>query len=222
MDVTADQVSRGEQLKRQLRELRDDLPNAHATRLHRAVSWLRCAEKYSEDDPDMSFIALWIALNSCYAADTEDDHTFWQDFSAFAKRLVQLDDAKQIYNLFWFNYSGFIRLLVDNHWVYEPFWQSIRQGGNDDWQAPFERSKKAAMRALANDDVTHVLDIVMNRLYTLRNQLVHGGATWQGQANRDQVQDGQRLMMELVPAVIEIMMNNDQDWGEVFYPYIKE
>jgi hypothetical protein len=56
----------------------------------------------------------------------------------------------------------------------------------------------------------------------LRNQLVHGGATWQSQVNRDQVRDCTALMAEFVPLVIHIMMDNpDMAWDLPVYPVLE-
>lgn len=58
-------------------------------------------------------------------------------------------------------------------------------------------------------------------IYTLRNQLVHGGATWCGAVNREQVRDCANIMANLVPIIIEIVMDNpDENWGEVSYPVV--
>ena len=55
----------------------------------------------------------------------------------------------------------------------------------------------------------------------LRNQLVHGGATWNGAVNRDQVRDGAALLSWLLPTFIDIMMDNaNRDWGKPFYPVV--
>lgn len=210
-----------DELRHALRDVRDGMSNDHATRLHRAVSWLQCAEQYAEADEDMALIALWISFNSCYAVnDGATDHTFGRDFREFAAKLVRLDEDERIYNCLWFNFSNFIRLLIDNQWVFEPFWRSLRDG-NDEWQALFEDDKKKAHRALADNDVPRLLTIIMHRLYTLRNQVVHGGATWQSSANRDQVRDGKRLMLELMPIIIELMFDEREDWGRIHYPYVK-
>ncbi len=214
------ETRQGDRLREQLREIRESMSAAHATRLHRAVSWLRCAEQYADTDEDMSFIALWVSFNSCYSVnDDEPNHNFWGDFEAFASKLVKLDADQKIYNCLWFNFSNFVRLLIDNKWVYEPFWRSQRQG-DDRWQRAFDDDQKAAYRALANNRVPMLLSIVMGRLYTLRNQLVHGGATWQSGVNRDQVRDGKRMLLELMPIIIEIMFNESEDWGEIYYPVI--
>ena len=37
-----------------------------------------------------------------------------------------------------------------------------------------------------------------------RNQLIHGGATWQGGVNRNQVRDGGRVLEQLVPVFVTI------------------
>ena len=68
---------------------------------------------------------------------------------------------------------------------------------------------------------SRVIAIVFDRLYVLRNQLIHGGSTWGSSVNRNQVRDGAAIMGRLVPAVIWIMMcNGDQIWGEPRYPVV--
>jgi len=210
----------GEHLRDRLRSVRDSLDEANATRLHRAVSWLRCAEQYSETDEDISFISLWISFNSLYSIyDNRIDHSFRDDFDQFTRKLIRLDEDGRIYHCLWTNFSGFVRLLIDNKYVYGPFWHS-RRDGNEDWAKPFEASRRRANRALANNDVQTLLRIIMERLYVLRNQLVHGGATWRSRVNRDQVRDGKRVLLELVPIFIEIMFDESEDWGQIHYPVV--
>ena len=50
-----------------------------------------------------------------------------------------------------------------------------------------------------------MLRIVFDRLYTLRNQVFHGGATFSAGWGQAQVHDGSRIMSSLVPAVLAIM-----------------
>jgi hypothetical protein len=134
---------------------------------------------------------------------------------------VSLDSASQLEHSLWQNYSGFVKAVVNNQYLYPPFWQSQRQD-DDAWQASFEASKKAAMYSLANSNVSQLMQIVLDRLYVLRNQLMHGGATYHSSVNREQVQDGRRLLAEILPIIIRLMMANPQgEWGEVFYPVVK-
>jgi hypothetical protein len=68
-----------------------------------------------------------------------------------------------------------------------------------------------------------VLAQVLRRLYTLRNQLVHGGATWNSSVNRSQVADGAKILGLIVPTVIHIMLEDENRfWGDPCYPVVKD
>lgn len=209
-----------DKLKEQLRNQRDTMTSAHATRLHRAVSWLGCAEKYNDDD-DIGFISMWIAFNACYGIEGETEMLSERDsFSKFINQLVELDKDKKIHDCLWLNYSKFVKALVKNQYVYAPFWKSQR-AGDEKWLESFDKTNKLAMTALANSDVPLLLGVVLDRLYVLRNQLMHGGATYKSKVNRDQVKDGKRMLMELLPIIINIMMEQkDRDWGEIYFPVV--
>ena len=78
-----------------------------------------------------------------------------------------------------------------------------------------------AHKLLAQGHTPELLALVFQRIYTLRNQLMHGGATWNSMVNRAQLQDCVNLMGKLVPVVIEIMLNSsDTIWGDACYPVI--
>lgn len=50
---------------------------------------------------------------------------------------------------------------------------------------------------------------------------MHGGATWNGAVNREQMHGCARLMGKLVPLVIELMMEHpDTLWGDACYPVV--
>jgi len=171
----------GEELRLRLREVRSKMEPSHAIRLHRGVSWFRCAEEYADTDDDISFITLWIALNSCYAIDKQtDQYQERTEFRNFTDLLVKLDAQGKIYNCLWLNYSKFVRTLIDNQFLFPPFWNS-QKSNDESWKPKFDTSKKRAMQALANSDVSILLSIVFDRLYVLRNQLIHGGATHKSQ-----------------------------------------
>ena len=57
-------------------------------------------------------------------------------------------------------------------------------------------------------DTVEVLSLVFGRLYVLREQLVHGGATWNSQVNRDQVRDDAAILAFLMPVFVDVMMDN--------------
>ena len=67
-----------------------------------------------------------------------------------------------------------------------------------------------------------MLGILFQRLYVLRNQLIHGGATWNGKVNRPQVESGTAILGDIVPVVIHLMMNQpNQVWGDPIYPVVE-
>ena len=207
----------GQQLKQDFDAVREQMPEHHRIRLHRAISWYQCAERYAEADADLCFIALWVGLNSCYAASNAQEHEERAEFKRFANMLVPLDQQQQIYNCLWKNYAQFVKALINNQYVFPPFWKS-QVDGNQDWEKKFEGSRKAAERALAGGETATLLSIVFDRLYVLRNQMLHGGATYQSGKNRDQVTNGKRMLMELLPIVIRLMFDHAQDWGPIHYP----
>ena len=91
-------------------------------RLHRAISWLVKAEQ-SEQDLDIQFITLWIAFNVIYAKEfNSNQYGDRISFNEFIAELCRLDKDKQIYNLVWQRFPQSIRVMLDNHYVFQPFW----------------------------------------------------------------------------------------------------
>lgn len=76
-------------------------------------------------------------------------------------------------------------------------------------------------RALGRRETRTILSELFDRLYVLRNQIMHGGATWKGSVNRPQVRDGARIMAFLVPRFASLMMSNPRiDWGPPRFPVV--
>lgn len=193
-------------------------------RVHRALSWLAAAER-SEEDDDARFIFLWISLNAAYADEIQRESAPEQAIlDRFLERLVDLDTDNLLYDLVWSRFAGPFRVLLDNHFVFQPFWD--HQNGKideDRWRRSFEGAKTAARRALGRRQTATVLAIILARLYTLRNQLMHGGATWRSSVNRDQIRDGTEILADLVPRVIHLLIvNPGEDWGDPCYPVVRD
>jgi len=212
-------------LKERQRAERERYPPNLTLRVHRALSWLDRAEQL-EGDPDGQFIFLWIAFNAAYATEIDERYRLSEQgtFRAFLQKLVDLDAGRgRIEELVWREFSGSIRLLLDNPYVFQDFW-SFHNGSmpEEDWKRRFADAKRAARAALGNRDTVTVLSVVLSRIYTLRNQLMHGGATWNSSVNRNQIRDCTSLMGKLVPLVIEIMMDHHEAlWGDACYPVVK-
>lgn len=216
-------------------------------RMRRAESWLARADRAAREGEKAGdgadgvgfacerFLFLWISFNAAYGYEVIEDETRAsypkekEKFTKFFYEVVRRDREGIIRNILWEQYSGPVRVLLRNKYVFKPFWESVRGApGDPEWKQQFDKEKRHANRALANGNVDRVLEIVFRRLYVLRNQIFHGGTTFAAGWGGDQVRDGSRIMAALVPAILAIMRadiaaNPDTDtWGKVAYPRINE
>lgn len=209
-------------LKKKLKSLPNEINETHRTRLHRAISWLKCAEEQG-GNADLQFITLWIAYNACYAVDekNEAELTEREYFNEFIAKLNFYDKEERFFKLLWEKYSGPVRLLIANEYLFKPFWDFQRTKKRN-WKAAHEKSIEMAASFLSKREVTKLMEVVLDRLYTLRNQILHGGATYKSKVNRAQVRDANNILKLLVPIVIDIMLaHTGEDWGEIYYPVVR-
>ena len=210
-------------LRSRFSDVRENLPRSLALRLHRSLSWIERADQEAED-VDAAFIFHWIAFNAAYARDLPESYGTEERalFGEYFEKIVRFDVNRKIYDAIWSRFSGPIRLLLNNRYVFQPFWRHHNEPqtyGN--WEDLFVRGQQTIGRALARQDTRVVLSILFDRLYVLRNQLFHGGATWNSGVNRRQVQDGAQIMAFLVPHFIELMMDHPEaGWGPPYYPVV--
>jgi hypothetical protein len=211
-------------LKSKHRALRDGLHENLSLRVHRGLSWLSRSEACGNDD-DARFIFLWIAFNALYSEESgETTPNAARDlFEYYFGKIVRLDTERRIYDAIWARFAGPVRVLLENKYVYQPFWSHHNQlPGFADWEDRFASAKYRLSQALARQDTSTILTMLFDRLYVLRNQLVHGGATWNSGMNRAQVRDGAALLAFLIPLFIDLMMDNtDTPWGKAHYPVVE-
>jgi hypothetical protein len=212
-----------DELKHRHRQVRDGYPENLNLRIHRALSWLKAAE--SSDDIDGKFIFLWVAFNAAYAFDVDDRYRTAEHeaFNEFISKLCLLDKSRKLENLIWNEFPGAIRSLLKNQYIFPRFWD-FQKGklSDDEWQADFSKANAAAHKALGSRETEKVIAIILSRIYTLRNQIVHGGSTWGSKVNRQQLQDCAKLMGCFIPIIIEIMLESpDTLWGDACYPVIE-
>lgn len=209
-------------LKAKQRELRDGFPMPLTMRVHRGLSWLGRAETETQDS-DVRFILLWVGFNALYAGNIDEalsnERRVFRDFFS---TLVKLDNRHKIYDAIWTRFPQEIRTLLDNKYVFAPFWKFHNgEPGAEDWEQHLTGARRAINAALSKHDTPTVLSIVFDRLYVLRNQLVHGGATWDSSANRAQVNDGASILACLLPIFIDEMMDHpEHPWPQAHYPVV--
>ena len=208
-------------------------------RMRRAESWYARSLRAESDDDRLIF--LWIAFNAAYGselngADNGDLSPKERDkFLNFLREVLANDTQSKIRKALQARpLVERIRALLVNPYVYRPFWRrvsdNLRDSGGVDWTTDLKREIEGkndkAWRALLSGNAYEALTEIFTRLYTLRNQVFHGGTTYRGGKGRDQIRDGAEIMAALVPAILEIMradieQNRDsQAWGEVAFPTI--
>lgn len=210
-------------LKAKHRGLREGHPQSLTVRVHRALSWLGRAEAET-NDRDVRFVLLWIGFNAAYAADLSRVLDGAREhFNAFFDQLIALDTGQRIYDAVWERFPNEIRLLLNNKFVFAPFWAHQNAvPGNADWAERLFSSQKVVATAVAKRNTSKIMSVLFDRLYVLRNQLIHGGATWNSSVNRDQVRDGAAVLSWLLPIFIDIMMDHpEHEWGMPYYPVVE-
>ena len=252
-----------EKLDAKLKKSDEDHPLRR--RLRRSLSWLERADSRKLDD-DVRYIFLWVAFNAAYAdddRDTRDGVNERKRHKRYFKKLMEKDHS-HIYNVFRSEIKDSILSLVENKYVFQGFWNFLDKGwfNEDNWRESREGksfesdcekvrgllgsgkhlgSMRVAFREVdiaSRDDTTCILVILFERLYVLRNQIMHGSATshtWSdpknsesrerststeaSSLNRSQVEQGARIMKFLMPLFLDIMMDHPEEfWGNIPYP----
>lgn len=200
---------------------KEHAPKPTAVRIRRALSWLCRAESELENDPDAAFIFHWIAFNACYAKDgpKAPGSSERDSFADYFRAILKLDNDQTVFDAIWKRFPHEIRMLLGNRYVFQPFWNNQAGRGHDNWLSLFEQDDRNVYTALSNRHTQVILEVLFDRLYTLRIQLMHGGATWKHGRGRTQVQDGSRIVALVIPLFIELMIDNPKEsWGPLEYP----
>ena len=208
-------------------------------RMRRADSWHgRSLRAESDDD---RFIFLWIAFNAAYGSELNGSENGGlsakerQQFRKFFWEVLAKDTQSTISRMLQATpLMDRIRALLVNPYVYRPFWwriaDNVRDSSGVDWatdlKKEIEDKNDNAWSALLSGDAYGALTEIFERLYTLRNQVFHGGATYRGGKGRDQIRDGAEIMAAVVPAILDIMRADirqtpdSQAWGDVAFPTV--
>lgn len=206
-------------LKQTYDKIWPELQPADRDRLRRALSWLDRAEQCSDDDD--RFLFLWISFSAAYGTPKESNSTGGELelSSSFLRKIVELDGVA-MGELMEARIGDSINYLVTNRYVFQPFW-----AGNRNWKRRFDQQNAKLQEDFKKRNVAATFHRVLQRLHVLRNQIVHGGATWKSKVNRRQVEDGTYIMQRLVPTVLGIMLrrmakNPAATWGSVAWPSV--
>ncbi len=226
-------------LKEKQRKLRDDwsprISENIGVRIHRALSWLKASEENTKNkvDDSIAFITLWIAFNALYGQKniSKEVYSERESFNDFFSYILPCDKEHEIKKIILTKYSNSYRIFIDNKFVFQSFWD-FQNGliSETESQEKFDLSKEKSHISLANlmskeeyeEDCIIFLGILFDRLYLLRNQLIHGCATFAGKVNAEQIKLAKNILEDMVPILINILLENPEiDLGEIPYPVIE-
>lgn len=217
-------MDRHAKLKEKFDGIESRLKDEDRSRLRRALSWLERAESAPASETDERFLFFWIAFAAAYVVGRSQRRESDTEFSlsaGFLKRIANADRVGLLEQQLDYM-SDSVKLLVDNPYVYGPFWSDW-----EGWERSFAKDNKQLQDALRSRNAERCIDLVLRRLHVLRNQIVHGGSTLRSSHSRKQVKDGAKIMSHLVPAILEIMLDQlsvypDAGWGAIPYPRVSD
>lgn len=192
-------------------------------RLHRCFSWMQRAEHVAaSDDADAALDAIllyrWTALNALYGRwDRERREPMGdrQTLSAFGDRILAADADGRIPAMLATN-RGLLEKLVGNRFLMRHYWAEPEF----DAVRTTRSAERKIREALREQRHPRVLFDVLQRVYFLRCQLVHGAATFNGRQNRTPVRHAARFLELLLPEVALVVIDHawTQDWDDLCYP----
>lgn len=224
----AHRETEAESLRRQWKQvmLDHDLPEDHdtAVRMHRVCKWLSESQcLYREGRTDLAFIAGWISWNALYARwDAEGQSE--RDFASMRTCLGELlsVDQEGFLEAWVYRDRRSIAAVLDNPFLSRHFWREIGSR-NADVELSRHVEPDMADRLIRQSRWARLLEELFGRLYVLRNQLIHGGATPNSRVNREQVASGQIIEGFMVAALRAIIHGDNpwHDWGPLPYPVLE-
>ena len=193
-------------------KLEKDMPNegnrevarseAIEIRLRRGRSWLHKARRAGvAGDLDSQFVFLWIAFNALYGQPRYREGVVSDeiaDFKALLEAVEQASRNQVATTLRRPELEAHVEKILRSPFLNIECWRHWDKLGIRD------RSKRIAT-ACNTYHKEHGLNRLFLRLYTLRNQVLHGAATDGGQRNRESLRHAIAVLDPSVDALIELV-----------------
>jgi hypothetical protein len=182
-------------------------------RIHRACSWLQRVEDLAEGDLDEQLILQWIAFNSLYGRWNRSRRSPEPDgetIHGFLTRVMKLDEGGRVATLLDEERKTVLAIFADD-FLADYFWEDGRGSGPIRHKVPgWYVERRHGM----------ILEKLIDRIYLLRCQLVHGAATFHGKLNRTALQNCSGLLNQLIRVFILTIVDfgAEEDWGSLCYP----
>jgi len=214
-------------LRRQWKPHKERLTQQHrehptTVRFHRACSWLQRAEKLTgPDDLDLAMVNQWIAFNALYgqwdqaALEPVADVACWRQFLT---RMLELDTSNFIARTLQEN-KRLVMAIFEDAYLSRHFWKEPTTKR----ASQAKKVKFDSQTWFLQGNWTLILDRILERIYLLRCQLVHGAATYGSSLNRTSLRHCSQMMDHLLRAFLLVWIHHgaDEDWGTMCYPPLR-
>jgi len=201
---------------------RDQDSHPTAIRIHRAFSWMARVEEFEEGtDLDISLICRWIAFNALYGQWDEEkreparERASWQQFLT---KVLALDEAGHLGDAL-MDHKPLVMSILDDEYLSRFFWEEP----TDDRARKSKKAKFDARTWYLDHRWTMVLDRLVERIYLMRCQLIHGAATHGGKLNRRSLKRCSIMLGHLLRSTMLVLTEKgaDADWGAMCYPPLR-
>ncbi len=133
----------------------------------------------------------------------------------FFDRILALDANEQVKGVL-IQQKKLIMSIFEDEYLSRFFWQEpgAKRAGQS------KKVKYDAQTWYQQGNRTLLLDRLVERIYLLRCQLVHGASTYNSSLNRVSLGRCITMMGHLLPAILLVWIDHgaDEDWGTMCYP----
>jgi len=196
-------------------------------RMHRALTWLEFAERCDGTrDLDARLVAQWISLNSLYGQwDVRSGSPMAdrESLRLFTTHIFSHDHDKLLASVLVANTKLAVSLFEDRYLCKHIWEHPTAPKARDRGRTPLHAGH-AARELLREGQHAAFLERLLSRVHFVRNQLVHGGSSYNGALNRTAVRRASVMMEHLLGCFLQILMEHGyvDDWGDLCYPPIQE
>ncbi len=185
-------------------------------RVWRGLSWLERAESMDASDLEGRFISSWISFNALYGR-LDDEQRPWGDREAWGTFLAQvwrLDDHGHLMKLIQKRQLRIMRIIEDRYLSIH-FWENGASANKH-----IKRELRDSLAWVGTPKASKVLHLLFERLYVMRNQVMHGASTKGSKLNRRAVRECATLLVELIQTMLAVVIERGvgEDWGRVCFP----
>ena len=188
-------------------------------RFHRVCSWLQRVEDLGpETDLDLSLTFQWIAFNALYGQwddrlrEPAPDGQAWKKF---LDRILALDADAQVGSMLT-EHRQLVMAILDDNYLGDYFWRDP----STHLANKTSKDRRNAATWYLEERWPLILENLVDRIYLLRCQLVHGAATHGSQLNRKSLGRCVTMLGHLLPALLTVWIDHgsDENWGPMCYP----